>query len=166
VASLAVTSYGVVLALHIVAVISAYGLPLAYPMLLPYVRRHYPEAMPGVHDVQHRLNVRLATPASVLIVAFGVYMTQTRHYWDEVWVLVPLGFFAVISLVGATYIVPVSHRMAELARTDVSAKSAGVVDATSPSEYDQVYKRYLAVEGLLGVFVLAAIFFMAAKPFA
>jgi uncharacterized membrane protein len=161
--SAAVTLYGVVLALHIMAVIAAYGLPLAYPMLLPYLRRTHPGAMPGIHDVQHRLNVRLTAPASVLIVAFGVYMATTRHYWQEGWLLVALGLFTVISVVGATYIVPVSRRMAELARADVSSTPLGVTVAWG-REYRRVYRLYLAIETLLGVLVITAIFFMAAKP--
>ena len=60
--ALALSSYLVVKALHIMAVISAYGLPLAYPMMLPYVRRRHPRAMPGLHDVQHRLTKLLTGP--------------------------------------------------------------------------------------------------------
>jgi hypothetical protein len=160
----ALTRYAVVLSLHIAAVLAAYGLPLAYPILLPYVRRNHPAAMPGIHDVQHRLNVRLATPASVLIVVFGVYMAADARYWGEVWLLVPLGLFTVISLVGASYIVPVSRRMAELAHSDVSAAPAGT-EMRWGKEYDRVYKRYVTVEALLGLLVLAAVFFMTAKPF-
>ena len=58
---LAVDSYGVVLALHIMAVLFAYGLPLAYPLLLPYVRRRNPRAMGGEIDVapfvSHRITL-------------------------------------------------------------------------------------------------------------
>jgi hypothetical protein len=50
----AVTRYAVVLSLQIAAVLAASGLLLAYPILLPYVRRNHPAAMPGIHDVQHR----------------------------------------------------------------------------------------------------------------
>ena len=59
---LALESYSVVMAFHIMAVFLAYGLPAAYPLLIPYVRRRHPEAMPGVHDVQHRLNRVLTGP--------------------------------------------------------------------------------------------------------
>jgi hypothetical protein len=162
---IAVTLYSFVLSLHIAAVLAAYGLPFAYPMLVPYVRRNHPAAMPGLHDVQHRLNVRLATPASVLIVGFGVYMATEGRYWDEVWLLVALGLFAAISVIGATYIVPVSRRMAELARADVEATptNAGVSWGV---EYDRVFNHYVAVEAFLGLLVLVAVFFMTAKPFA
>ena len=64
---IALTSYSVVMALHIMAVLAAYGLPLAAPLFVPYLRRNHPRAMPGVHDVQHRLNIALTGPGTVLI---------------------------------------------------------------------------------------------------
>jgi hypothetical protein len=55
----AVALYDFVKALHIMAVVGAFGLPLAYPLLVPYARRSHPRAMPAVHDIQHRLNNRV-----------------------------------------------------------------------------------------------------------
>jgi uncharacterized membrane protein len=163
---LAVTSYLVVQALHVMAVVAAYGLPMAYPMLLPYVRRNHPRAMPGVHDVQHRLNIRLTGPGTVLILVFGVYMASKHHLWGETWVAVPVAIIAVIAAVGGAVIVPASRRMAQLARADVDAASAGGATVLWSAEYDRVYGRYMVAEVFLGVLVLVAIFFMAAKPFA
>jgi hypothetical protein len=121
----AVTSYLVVEALPVIAVVAAYGLPLAYPLLLPYLRRNHPRAMPGAHDVQHRLNLLLTGPGTVLILAFGAYMASRHHLWDEAWVQVPLGIIVVIGLVGGAHIVPASKRMAALARADVDAATPG-----------------------------------------
>ena len=158
------TSYSVVLALHIMAVVAAYGLPLAYPLLLPYVRRSHPRAMPGLHDVQYRLNRLLTGPGTVLILVFGAYMATDRDLWGEPWVAVPIGILAVIVVVGGGVIVPASRRMAELAKADLERAPAGGPVAWSAG-YDGVYARYMAAEVLLGALVLVAIFFMAAKPF-
>src|SRR3954447_6722736 len=163
---LAVTSYLVVQSVHIMAVVAAYGLPMAYPMLLPYLRRRHPRSMPGVHDVQHRLNIRLTGPGTVLILAFGIYMASKHHLWGETWVTVPVAIIAVIAVVGGAVIVPASRRMAELSRTDVEAASPGGQAVSWSAEYDRVYGRYMVAEVFLGVLVLVAIFFMAAKPFA
>ena len=163
---LAVTSYLVVQSLHIMAVVAAYGLPMAYPMLLPYVRRNHPRAMPGVHDVQYRLNIRLTGPGTVLILVFGAYMASKHHLWGEAWVAVPVAILAVIAVVGGGVIVPASRRMASLARADVDAATATGGGVAWSAEYDRVYARYMAAELLLAALVLVAIFFMAAKPFA
>jgi hypothetical protein len=159
----AVTSYLSVQALHIMAVVAAYGLPMAYPMLLPYLRRKHPRAMPGMHDVQHRLNVRLTGPGTVLILLFGSYMASKHHLWGELWVIVPLSILAVIAVLGGGFVVPVSRKMANLARADVDAAGSGGA-VTWSAEYDRTFGRYMAAEVLLGVLVLVAVFFMAAKP--
>ena len=146
------------------AVILAYGLPLAYPLLFPYVRCRHPRAMPGLHDVQYRLNQRLTGPFTVLILVFGIYLASKGHFWGKVWVDVPLAILVVIGGVGGAIIVPASKRMAELARADLGAAPDSAAVSWS-AEYHQVYARYMAAEILLGVLVLVAIFFMAAKPF-
>jgi uncharacterized membrane protein len=147
--------YDAIKSFHIMAVVAGYGLPLAYPFLLPYVRRRYPEAMPGVHDVQHKLNQRLTGPMTVLILLFGAYMASKHHLWGEPWVVVPLAVLVIIGALGGGVVVPATARLSELARSDLAG-----------SEYAQVYRRYMAAEVTLGVLVLVAIFFMAAKPFA
>jgi uncharacterized membrane protein len=163
--TIAVTSYLVVQAFHIMAVVAAYGLPMSYPLLLPYARRNHPRAMPAVHDVQHRLNQWLTGPGTVLILVFGAYMATKRHYWGEAWVVVPLTILVVIGALGGTVVVPSSRRMAELSRVDVDAAPSGGAVAWSP-EYERVYGHYMAAEVTLGALVLVAIFFMTAKPFA
>jgi uncharacterized membrane protein len=157
---IAVTTYGAVKALHIIAAIGAYGLPLSYPVLLPYVRRTHPRAMAALHDAQHRLNVRLTGPGTVLLLVFGAYLASKEHLWGEAWVDVGLGVLLAIVVLGG-WIVRATARMAELSRADIAAATDAV--SWSP-EYDGLYRRYLAVETLLGGLVLLAIFFMAAKP--
>src|SRR3954471_19912971 len=124
---LAVTGYLVVQSVHIMAVVAAYGLPMAYPLLIPYLRRKHPRSMPGVHDVQHRLNLLLTGPGTVLILAAGIYMASKHHLWDETWVAVPVAIIAVIAVVGGAVIVPSTKRLAELARGDVDAAGPGAI---------------------------------------
>src|SRR3954453_7856749 len=111
---LGVTSYLVVQALHVMAVVAAYGLPMAYPMLLPYLRRRHPPAMPGVHDVQYRLNQRLTGPATAIILAAGVYMASKHSLWGETWVTVPVVIMALMVGLGGGYVGPASRRRAQL----------------------------------------------------
>src|SRR3954471_19088276 len=137
---LAVTGYLVVQSVHIMAVVAAYGLPMAYPMLLPYLRRRHPHSMPGVHDVQYRLNIRLTGPGTVLILAAGIYMASKHHLWGETWVAVPVAIIAVIVLLGGGLVVPASRKMAQLSRADVDGSGGGTL--TWSAEYDRVWGRY------------------------
>jgi hypothetical protein len=161
----AVTSYSVVKALHVMAVLLAYGLPLAYPLALPYLRRRHPRAMPGVHDIQYRLNRWLTGPGTALILAFGIYMASKQHLWSEAWVQFGLRAILVIGGVGGALIVPASRRMAELAREDVAAGSGGTGAPSWSAEYDRIWGRYMAAEIFLGAVVLVTVFVMTAKPF-
>jgi hypothetical protein len=154
--------YDVVMAFHIMAAFAAYGLPFAYPMLLPYLHRHHPRALPGVHDVQHRLNIILTGPGTVLLFIFGAYMASKHHLWGEVWVDVPIAILAVIVIAGGA-IVKWTGELATLSATDVSTSSETV---TFSPAYSSTYRRYMLTETMLGLLVLIAIFFMTAKPFA
>ena len=145
------STYTVVVALHIIAVVAAYGLPLSAPLLVPYVRRHHPAALPGLHAAQHRLNNVVTGPFTVLVLAFGIYLATDGHRWGEPFVAIGIAAIAIIAVVGGGVVVPAVRQLAAL-------------DPAS-AEYDRVYRRYLASESFLGVVVVLAIFVMAAKPF-
>jgi uncharacterized membrane protein len=146
-----VSTYTVVVAAHIIAVVAAYGLPLSAPLLVPYVRRHHPEALNGLHAAQHRLNNVVTGPFTVLVLAFGIYQASHGHRWGDPFVSIGVGAIAIIAVVGGAVVVPAVKRLAALDPSSV--------------EYAAVYRRYMASEGFLGVVVLLTIFAMAAKPF-
>jgi uncharacterized membrane protein len=155
-----ITLYLVIKALHVMAAFAAYGLPFAYPFVIPYLRRNHPRTLPGVHDVQHRLSVALTGPGTVALFAFGVYMASKDDLWGESWVMVGVTILAIIAIAGGG-IVKWTKELSELARTDIDAGGDTVVFS---AEYDRVYQRYLITEATLGALVLVAIFFMVVKP--
>jgi uncharacterized membrane protein len=155
------TFYSAIKAFHIMAAFAAYGLPFAYPFVLPYLHRHHPEALPGVHTIQHRLNKVLTGPGTVLLFIFGAYMATKNHLWDEPWVDIPIAILAVIVVAGGL-IVRWTGELAQLATTDVSSATNTI---TFSSTYSTTYRRYMLTEATLGLLVLIAIFFMTAKPF-
>jgi uncharacterized membrane protein len=156
----AITFYLVIKALHVMAAFAAYGLPFAYPFVIPYLRRNHPRTLPGVHDVQHKLSVALTGPGTVALFVFGVYMATKDDLWSESWVMVGVTILAIIAIAGGG-IVKWTKELSELARADLDASGATVVFST---EYDRVYQRYLITEATLGALVLVAIFFMVVKP--
>jgi uncharacterized membrane protein len=156
----AVDSYLVVKALHVMAAFAAYGLPFGYPLVIPYLRRHHPRTLPGVHDVQHRLSIALTGPGTVALLGLGIYMATKDHLWGESWVAVGVVIIAIIAVAGGG-IVTWTKQLSELARADLEKSGETVVFS---AEYDRVYRRYLATETTLGALVLVAIFFMVVKP--
>jgi uncharacterized membrane protein len=162
----AITLYLVIKALHVMAAFAAYGLPFAYPFLIPYLRRHHPRTLPGVHDVQHRLSTWLTGPGTVALLGFGVYMASKDDLWGESWVMVGVVILAIIVIAGGG-IVRWTKELSELARADVDAgggSGGGGGTVVFSAEYDRVYQRYLITEATLGALVLVAIFFMVVKP--
>ena len=160
----AVALYDVVKALHIIAVVGAFGLPLAYPLLVPYARRVHPTAMPAVHDIQHRLNNYITAPGTVLILLFGAYMASDRDLWGETWVTIPLVILVAIGGIGGALVVPATKRLAELARRDLTRAEAPGDTVTFSPEYDREFRRYLQFETLLGALVIVAVVLMTTKP--
>lgn len=161
----ALAVYDVALAVHIMAVVAAFGLPLAYPLLVPYARRHHPQAMPAVHDIQFKFNNRITATGTVVILLVGGYLAADIDALGEVWVIVPLIILFVIGGIGGAVVVPSTKKLAELAQRDVSRAGAPGDAVTFSEEYEREYAKYMNAERLLGVLVLVAIFFMAAKPF-
>jgi hypothetical protein len=145
-----VSTYSVVVAVHIIAAFAAYGLPAAYPLVLPYLRRHHPEALPGVHAIQYRLNVALTGPFTIVLLVAGIYLATDGERWGEPFTTFGLLAVAMIAVVGGAVIVPATKHLAALA-------------PDSP-EYAAVFRRYLIAEIFLAAVVVAGIFMMAVQP--
>lgn len=160
----ALATYDVVLALHIMAVLAAFGLPLAYPVLVPYMRRTHPRAMPALHDTQSTLTKRIVAPGTVGVLVFGAYLATDADLWGEAWVGAGLAIVLIIAGVGGAYMGPRFVRLAEVATRDVaSAPAEG--DVVWSSDYETLYTQVMTAERILGALVLVAVFLMAAKPF-
>ena len=144
----AVALYDVVKALHIMAVVGAFGPPLAYPFVFAYAQRRHPDALGALHDVQLQVNRKVTGTGTVLVLLFGVYLATTEDLWSEIWVTIPLIILFVIGGVGGALINPAVERLSKKAGTP---------------EYAAEYRGYLRYEVLLGVLVLVAIFIMTTR---
>jgi uncharacterized membrane protein len=158
---LAIEFYNVVLALHIMAVAFAFGVVLAYPVIVPWMRRTHPATMPTFHALQERLGKLVISPGLGVVVLAGIYLASKGHYWSEVWVSVPLVIAIVLGALGGMFFGPTEKKLSELATRDLGT-GGGALGA----EYDVVLARWTLVANVGAALVLVAIFFMAAKPFA
>lgn len=155
---LAITFYSVVLSVHIMAVVVAFGVSFAYPAFIPWARRTHPEAMPLIHDISGRLGRFVMSPAMVLVLLCGVYLASDAEVWDQMWVSVPLLILIVIGALGGMVFAPSERKLADLAARDLAA--GGELSA----EYDALFARVRFFGYVTMALVLIAIFFMAAKP--
>lgn len=149
---LAITSYQVVLAVHIMAVVLAFGVTFSYPILYPFLARNHPQALGPVHEAQERIGKLLIVPASVLALLTGLYLAIDRELLDRIWVQIPMAILIILLGLSGAFFSPAERRAAELARNPESP------------EYQAVAGKIAKVGTLSSVLVLVAIFFMTAKP--
>lgn len=148
----AIRFYDAVVALHVMAIVIAFGVVFTYPVVLPWLRRAHPSAMPVAHEVQARIGQRVITPAAALALLLGIYLASTEDLWGEVWVIVPFVILVVVMGIGGAVFAPAERRLAALA-------SAG----TDSPEYDATFRRLLAAQVAVAALVLVAVFFMVTK---
>lgn len=160
----AILFYDVVLAVHIAAIVIAFGVTFAYPVIFTWVQRHEPRMLPGLHRAQAHVGRRVIAPFGGIALLAGGYMASDRDLWSEVWVSVPLVILVALLIAGGAFFSPTEEKAAEIAARDVAAAGDGPV--TLSPEYHAVAGRIAMVGGIASVLVLVAIFFMSAKPFA
>jgi uncharacterized membrane protein len=158
----AIFFYDVVLALHIAAIVIAFGVTFAYPIIGIYVTRSEPRFLPVLHTVQERVGRVLIAPAGGIALLAGFYLASDRDYMGKIWVIVPLVILVGLLALGGAFFGPSEKRAADLSRRDVDAAGAGEI--TLSPEYTAVAGRIAKVGALANVLILVAIFFMAAKP--
>jgi hypothetical protein len=158
----AVAFYDVVLAVHIMAVVVAFGVTFAYPIIFAVGARMDPRSLPVLHRITYTVERLLVNPGLLLVLIAGIYLASKGHHWSEFFVQWGLGAVIVIGAVVGVVLIPASKRAQELAERDIAASGDGPVAISA--EYQAVVRRLSAVGTLLSLLVLLTILFMATKP--
>ena len=161
---LAVQFYDAVVALHVMAIMIAFGVTFAYPIMVPYITRNHPAAVPAMYATMSLLGKRLITPAAVVALLLGAYLASDRDYWSETWVSVPLLILIVVMGMAGALFAPTERKLAELTARDLQAAGGGPV--TWSPEVDALARRNATAGTVASLLILVAIYFMVAKPFA
>jgi hypothetical protein len=155
---IAVAFYEVVLALHIIAVVFAFGATFAYPVLLGAVTKADPRALPALYRALHAISRRVIMPGVAAIVVFGIYLASHLHLWDTFFVQWGIGVSIVIGAVEGIYLGPREKRLIETADRDVAA--AGGSEVAFGAEHDTLVRQVGGVGALMDLLVIVTIFFM------
>src|ERR1700710_24176 len=115
-----VTFYSVVLAIHVMAVVIAFGTSFAYPAFMPWARKNHPQAMPVIHELSDRLGRLGMSPAVALVLICGIYLASDADAWSETWVSVPLVILIVIGAMGGMFFAPNERKLGALATRDLA----------------------------------------------
>ncbi len=159
----AVTFYDVVLAIHIMAVVVAFGATFAYPVMFAVTGRRDPRSLPLMHRIAYTVERVLVNPGLLLVLLAGIYLASDGHHWSEFFVQWGLAAVVVIGAVVGAVMIPAGKRAEQLATRDIDASGdAGPVELSD--EYQAVVRRLSRVGTLLSALVLVTILFMAIKP--
>jgi hypothetical protein len=154
-----VTAYSVGLFIHVLAVVVAIGATYAYPVVLAWVERFAPQAVPATYAALRRVDRIIVTPGLIVILLAGFYLlSEGEIEMSESWV--SIGLLTTLVLLGMThaYFAPRWDRGIELAERDL--ESGGEL-----SDEFRANSKQMAIAGMaMSLLVIVTIFFMVVKP--
>jgi uncharacterized membrane protein len=162
--TVALTFFDAVKFLHVAAVVSAWGVTFAYPVLQRAAERQDPRALPYFWSTVTRIGLVIIAPGALLILATGIVMVVDSDVFGFGDLFVTVGMVAIIVLIafGPLFFTPAERKLAEAAKRDIAAAGAGEVRLGD--DYQAASRRYALVGNINVLIVLVAIFFMVVKP--
>jgi hypothetical protein len=154
----ATSLYEVVLAIHVIAVVIAFGVTFAYPVMFTVGARHDPRALPLLHRIEYTIERTLINPGLLLVVAAGIFLASDGHHWSEFFVQWGLGAAVVIGALVGAVMIPSAKRAEEIAARDIAAGDG--TEITLSQEYRALAQRLTVTGSLLSLLVLITIVFM------
>jgi uncharacterized membrane protein len=149
--------YDVVLAVHILAVVVAFGVVFAYPVI-DTVLKGSGIQLAALHRLHVALATRLVQPAMTVVLLAGLYLAIDHDLLGKPWVGGPLAILVVLFGLTGAVLVPTDKRLAELAERDAKAGGEPSADYLAESRKADI------VGSIALLLVVVAIFLMTAKP--
>ena len=146
------------LAVHIAAIVIAFGVTFAYPVMYAVGIKREPRSMPGFHRIQDTVGKTVITPFLALALLAGIYLASHLHQWSTFYVQWGLAVIIVLGGLGGAFFAPQERKLSELAERDVAA--AGDGEVVWSGEYNAVRKRVELVGYVAAGLVLLTIYFM------
>jgi uncharacterized membrane protein len=159
---LATSAYEVVLAVHIMAVVIAFGWTFALPIVYMVAARRDPRSLPVLHRIECRIQQILVNPALVVVLGAGIFMAGDGHHWSEFFVQWGLGAVIVMGGLVGSVMIPAAKRAEEAAGRDLQDYEGG--ELVTGEEYRAIVRRLNFVGSSLALLVLVTILFMVVKP--
>jgi uncharacterized membrane protein len=160
---LGVTNVEISLFIHITAAIVGLGVTFAEGLTYPVAMRLNPRFLPYKHRLQLAINVLLAAPALVVVLATGLYQVDELGYeLGDFWLSGSLTIVVVLAVMLLAYFIPEDRRLQRMVEGDIEASGSGEVALSDR------YVRRVRVEAAMGtvadLLVIAAVYLMVTKP--
>ena len=155
-------AYDWVLALHIIAVVIAFGWTFTLPLVYVVATKVDPRSLPVLHRIEYTISRVIANPALLIIILAGIFLASDGHHWKEFFVQWGLGVAIVIGGLLGAILIPTAKRAEEAARRDLEGFSGGVFEPGA--DYSAAIRRLNVVGSVASLLVLMTIVIMAVKP--
>ena len=163
---LAVTNYNVSLFIHITAVMVGFGATFAESIMFPVAIKTSVRHLPYVHRLQLAINLWLATPAMLIIIATGLYQVDEGN-WDlgDFWISGTLTIVIVIGALLGAYFIPSDRKLGPMVESEIKALGdREITMADLSAEYQRRGRMQGIVGALTGLLLVIAVYFMVVKP--
>ena len=158
----ATSAYEIVLAVHVMAVVIAFGWTFTLPVVFAVASRRDPRSLPVLHRIEYTVSRGILNPTLLVVLGAGIYMASDGHHWSEFFVQWGIGAVVVIGALVGSVLIPAAKRAEEAVRADLQGFSGGDFQ---PGEAYRVATRRLNVIGsAASLLVLLTILFMVIKP--
>ncbi len=160
----AASAYEVVLAIHIMAVVVAFGVTFAYPIMFAVGARRDPRSLPVLHRIEYTIERALINGGLLIVVAAGIFLASDGHHWSEFFVQWGLGAAIVIGGLVGGVMIPTAKRAETIAERDLAGAGESGSAVEMSDEYRALVRRLSTVGTGLSLLVLVTILFMVVKP--
>ncbi len=154
----AVFFWQIVLAVHVVFVVAAFGLLLSYPLITIAAERLDRRSLPVILRVRALLGRSLVNPGLLIVVISGVYLAAQQHQWSDFYVWWGIAAALAIGGLEGALVTRQSVALAGLAERDVGL--FGEAGGGWSSDYVAARSRADQVNALLAVIVVVTTFLM------
>ena len=148
----------IALAVHIVFVVLAFGIVVAYPFMTLAIDRIDRRAVPAMLRMRRLLARTLVNPGLTVVVIAGVYLAAELHQWHQFYVQWGIGAVLVIGALEGMFVIRQSGKLAELAQSEIDATNGDEI--VWSEEFVAARGRADQVNALMATLVVVTIFFM------
>jgi uncharacterized membrane protein len=163
---LAVTNVDFSIFLHVTAVVVGFGSTFSESVMFPVAMKTSARHLPYVHRLQLVLNQFFAIPAALIVAATGIYQVDKFNFdYGNFWLSATIAIMIVLFGVNILFFIPTDRRLLpiiEKAIADAGDRELTLRDL--PPEYQRWGRAEGIVGSLMGILLIAAIFFMTTKP--
>jgi uncharacterized membrane protein len=159
----AVTGYDVVMAVHIMAVVIAFGWTFSLPVVYVVAAKRDPRSLPVLHRIELLIFRYVLNPSLLVVLGAGIFLASDGHHWKEFFVQWGLAAVIVIGGLVGGVLMPASRHAEESVTADLAAWS-GAGEFTPGPSYLALTRRLSIAGSIASGLVLLTILFMTIKP--